>query len=59
MHVQYLNKLEGVTDPEQKRKSIGNTFIDVFEEEVKRLYKEFVFTIGIPKGALPEDMKKR
>ena len=34
---QFLNKLEGVTDPEQKRKSIGNTFIDVFEEEAKRL----------------------
>jgi len=34
---QFLNKLEGVTDPEQKRKSIGNTFIDVFEKEAKRL----------------------
>jgi len=26
-----------VTDPEQKRKSIGNTFIEVFEKEAKRL----------------------
>ena len=34
---QFLKKLTGVTDPEQKRKSIGNTFIDVFEEEAKRL----------------------
>jgi len=34
---QFLNKLEGVTDPEQKRKSIGNTFIEVFEKEAKRL----------------------
>ncbi|MFT4580265.1 MAG: GMP synthase (glutamine-hydrolyzing), partial [Nitrospinales bacterium] len=34
---QFLNKLTGVTDPEQKRKSIGNTFIDVFEKEAKRL----------------------
>ena len=34
---QFLNKLTGITDPEQKRKSIGNTFIDVFEKEAKRL----------------------
>ena len=33
----FLNKLAGITDPEQKRKSIGNTFIEVFEEEAKRL----------------------
>jgi len=31
----FLGKLEGVTDPEQKRKIIGATFIDVFEEEAK------------------------
>jgi GMP synthase (glutamine-hydrolysing) len=33
----FLKKLRGTTDPEQKRKSIGNTFIEVFEEEAKRL----------------------
>lgn len=33
----FLNELEGVTDPEQKRKAIGNAFIEVFEEEAKRL----------------------
>jgi GMP synthase (glutamine-hydrolysing) len=32
----FLEKLKGVTDPEQKRKSIGNTFIEVFEEEAKK-----------------------
>jgi GMP synthase (glutamine-hydrolysing) len=32
----FLEKLEGVTDPERKRKIIGATFIDVFEEEAKR-----------------------
>jgi len=32
----FLDKLEGVTDPERKRKIIGATFIDVFEEEAKR-----------------------
>lgn len=33
----FLNKLKGISDPEKKRKIIGNTFIDVFEEEAKRL----------------------
>ena len=30
----FLSNLEGVTDPEKKRKIIGKTFIDVFENEV-------------------------
>ena len=29
----FLKKLNGISDPEQKRKIIGSTFIDVFEEE--------------------------
>ncbi len=33
----FLSKLIGVTDPEQKRKIIGNTFIDVFENEAKKI----------------------
>jgi GMP synthase (glutamine-hydrolysing) len=33
----FLSRLAGVTDPEQKRKIIGGTFIDVFEEEANRL----------------------
>jgi len=33
----FLNVLKGVTDPEQKRKLIGKTFIDVFEEESQRI----------------------
>ena len=33
----FLEKLEGVSDPEKKRKIIGNTFIEIFEEEAKRL----------------------
>jgi GMP synthase (glutamine-hydrolysing) len=32
----FLKRLEGVVDPEQKRKIIGNTFIDVFDEEAKK-----------------------
>ncbi|WP_022791673.1 glutamine-hydrolyzing GMP synthase [Weissella halotolerans] len=33
----FLDKLAGVTDPEQKRKIIGNEFIQVFNEEATKL----------------------
>lgn len=33
----FLNKLSGVSDPEQKRKIIGAEFIRVFEEEARKL----------------------
>jgi GMP synthase (glutamine-hydrolysing) len=33
----FLSRLEGVTDPEQKRKIIGGEFIRVFEEEARKL----------------------
>src|SRR5690242_805047 len=33
----FLQKLAGVSDPERKRKIIGATFIDVFEEEGKKI----------------------
>ena len=33
----FLGKLEGVTDPEQKRKIIGKEFIEVFNEEAKKI----------------------
>ncbi len=33
----FLGRLSGVSDPEQKRKIIGSTFIDVFDEEAKKL----------------------
>ncbi len=33
----FLGKLAGVTDPEVKRKTIGATFIDVFEEEAQKI----------------------
>jgi GMP synthase (glutamine-hydrolysing) len=34
---EFLGRLEGVSDPEKKRKIIGNTFIEVFEEEAKKI----------------------
>ena len=33
----FINNLKAVTDPEEKRKIIGNTFIDVFDEESKKI----------------------
>jgi GMP synthase (glutamine-hydrolysing) len=33
----FLGKLAGVSDPEKKRKIIGATFIDVFDEEAKKV----------------------
>jgi len=33
----FLRKLKGVTDPEKKRKIIGNEFIRVFEEEARKI----------------------
>jgi GMP synthase (glutamine-hydrolysing) len=33
----FLDKLAGFTDPEEKRKAIGATFIDVFDEEAHKL----------------------
>jgi GMP synthase (glutamine-hydrolysing) len=36
----FLSRLEGVSDPEKKRKIIGSTFIDVFEKEAIRIEKE-------------------
>ncbi|MFQ3341346.1 MAG: GMP synthase (glutamine-hydrolyzing) [Flavobacteriaceae bacterium] len=33
----FLNALDGVSDPEAKRKIIGNTFIDVFETEANKI----------------------
>ena len=35
----FLEKLKGVTDPEKKRKIIGEEFIRVFEEEAKKIGK--------------------
>jgi len=35
----FLHRLEGVIDPEMKRKAIGEEFIKVFEEEAKKIGK--------------------
>lgn len=33
----YMQALTGITDPEQKRKIIGNLFVEIFDEEAARL----------------------
>lgn len=35
----FLNKLKGITDPEAKRKAIGEEFIRVFEDEARKIGK--------------------
>lgn len=34
---EFLTKLKGISDPEQKRKIIGNTFVDIFDREASKL----------------------
>lgn len=36
-HDRFFDKLKGVTDPEEKRKIIGNEFIEVFDDEADKL----------------------
>ena len=52
----FLDRLEGVTDPERKRKIIGNVFIEVFEEEANRLKDEFGKIAWLAQGTLYPDV---
>lgn len=68
----FLNLLNGVSDPEKKRKIIGNEFIKVFDEESSKLegisflaqgtiYPDILESHGVKAhhnvGGLPEDME--
>ena len=68
----YLEKLNGVADPETKRKIIGGEFIRIFEEEARKLegieflaqgtiYPDIIESHGVKAhhnvGGLPEDLK--
>ena len=68
----FLSKLEGVAEPEKKRKIIGGEFIVVFDEEARKLddvdflaqgtiYPDILESDGVKAhhnvGGLPEDMK--
>ena len=39
---EFLGLLDGVTDPEAKRKLIGSTFIEVFDREASRVHADFL-----------------
>lgn len=68
----FLGKLEGVSDPEKKRKIIGAEFIRVFEEEARKqdgieflaqgtIYPDIIESKGVKAhhnvGGLPDDLK--
>lgn len=68
----FLTRLEGVAEPEKKRKIIGDEFIQVFAEEAKKLdgieflaqgtiYPDITESNGVKShhnvGGLPEDLK--
>ena len=52
----FLTKLKGVTDPEQKRKIIGNEFIAVFDEESERIRKSHGSVDWLVQGTLYPDV---
>lgn len=53
----FLGKLKGVTDPEQKRKVIGEEFIRVFEEEQAKLEDIDYLIQGTIKSDVVESVK--
>ncbi len=52
----FLNRLAGVTDPEAKRKIIGNEFIAVFDQEAQRIEKEEGKVEWLVQGTLYPDV---
>ena len=52
----FLDALEGVTDPEQKRKIIGREFISVFEDEVAKDAREHGEARFLAQGTLYPDV---
>ncbi|MBV9609561.1 MAG: glutamine-hydrolyzing GMP synthase [Acidobacteria bacterium] len=52
----FLRKLGGVTDPERKRKIIGNEFIAVFDEEAHRIERERGNVEWLVQGTLYPDV---
>src|SRR5579864_4631785 len=52
----FLGKLKGVSDPEKKRKIIGNEFIKVFEREARRIEKQEGKVKWLVQGTLYPDV---
>jgi GMP synthase (glutamine-hydrolysing) len=51
----FLDRLAGICDPEQKRKIIGNTFVEVFDEAVQALNSQGNYTF-LAQGTLYPDV---
>jgi GMP synthase (glutamine-hydrolysing) len=54
--IRFLAKLDGITDPETKRKIIGNEFIAVFDDEARRIAKESGEVDWLVQGTLYPDV---
>jgi len=52
----FLTKLAGVTDPEKKRKIIGNEFIEVFDDEARRIEQTEGHVDWLVQGTLYPDV---
>jgi GMP synthase (glutamine-hydrolysing) len=52
----FMQKLAGVIDPETKRKIIGNEFIEVFDDEARRIEKEEGEVEWLVQGTLYPDV---
>ncbi|MGB9236127.1 MAG: glutamine-hydrolyzing GMP synthase [Terriglobales bacterium] len=52
----FMKKLAGVSEPEKKRKIIGNEFIKVFEKEARRIEKEEGHVKWLVQGTLYPDV---
>jgi GMP synthase (glutamine-hydrolysing) len=52
----FMQKLAGVTDPEKKRKIIGNEFIAVFDDEAQKIEKEEGKVDWLVQGTLYPDV---
>jgi len=52
----FLSKLAGVTDPEKKRKVIGNEFIEVFDDEAQRIEQTEGHVDWLVQGTLYPDI---
>lgn len=52
----FLDLLKGVTDPEKKRKIIGGTFIEIFQEEALKIQAEFDQCDFLLQGTLYPDV---
>ena len=52
----FLSKLTGVSDPERKRKIIGNEFIEVFDAEAHRVEKQHGHVDWLVQGTLYPDV---